>query len=380
MCLIVLRKPNQELDFEKFKTACLNNPDGYGLSFPAGDGDKLSVLRSATSADPDALYRLIQEELSNESIMLHLRYTTAGETSMRNAHPFPVLNFKEHGEDVRMAHNGTIYKWKTNSLRRTWESDTRAFVRGFVNPLFARMNKGFYSEEVFEDPFVHQLLEDQIPPASVLTFINGVGDFKVVNAKGNGGGWEEGDGVYYSNKYSFNARHRVPVTPYNYNTGYRPSTAVTTTSKPAVVPETDKTHSMADVWAGWGDDDPHVPPLQVGDRVYIPGGAGLQATVTKSAFGWVEVTSDCGEFIDEYLENSLTKVGKVVTLGDKKKPEVDKLLSSLDGLTAEKALALSDAEVDDLVDKYPEDFVTSLLDIIGGLLYDKKKPAKEVVH
>ena len=84
MCLIINRPANAELDFEKFETAMLNNPDGWGLSAANGDGT-LTTYRSPEKADPEKLYRFIQEEHKDVPALIHLRYTTVGETSLRNA-------------------------------------------------------------------------------------------------------------------------------------------------------------------------------------------------------------------------------------------------------------------------------------------------------
>ena len=61
MCLIIQRKPNFEIPYDKFETSILNNPDGYGLTYP--DGGKLHVVKSSAKPDVDKLYRFIQEDL-----------------------------------------------------------------------------------------------------------------------------------------------------------------------------------------------------------------------------------------------------------------------------------------------------------------------------
>lgn len=204
MCLIIQRPANAPLDFEKFKTAVQNNPHGYGLSVPDGEG-KLLTIRDHKTPDIDSLYKFVTEEFKEQKVMLHLRYTTVGKTILRNAHPFPVLEKSTDGVDLRMAHNGTLYSWKGN----TDESDTRRFVKGFVRPLFKRLIKGRTSTELLSDPFVHWLLDDKLTQLSVITFIDGLGNTLEVNAKGNGGFYDD-NGVYYSNTYSFNEDHRKP--------------------------------------------------------------------------------------------------------------------------------------------------------------------------
>lgn len=210
MCLIIQRPANKVLDFEKFKTAVENNPDGYGISVANGNGELLTA-RDYRKPNVDQLYRFVQEELKDKQILLHLRYTTVGKTNLRNAHPFPVLELGEDGADVRMAHNGTLTAYKGN----TDESDSRRFVRGFVRPLFKRLVKGHTVEEILKDPFTEFLLESQINSTSVLCFMDGDGNTLNVNAKGNGGFFE--DGVFYSNEYSFDPKHRLPI---SYYTGY----------------------------------------------------------------------------------------------------------------------------------------------------------------
>lgn len=215
MCLIIQRKPNFEIPFEKFKSAVINNPDGYGLSYP--DNGKLITLRTPEEPDPEKLYRMVNEELIEKELMLHLRFTTVGETILRNAHPFPILEKDTDGVDLRMAHNGTLGKYRPKG--QSTESDTRLFVKTFVRPLFKRLVKGMEPEELMTDGFVKALLEDQLTTSSVLTFLDGNGNSLICNETGNGGKQE--DQWYYSNTYSFNPSHRTPSTPNNYPYSYQ---------------------------------------------------------------------------------------------------------------------------------------------------------------
>lgn len=206
MCVIIERQPNFEIPYDDFESATHVNPDGYGIAIPDGNG-KLSVIRSHKKPDPQELYSLINNELIDTKLLIHLRYTTVGKTDMRNAHPFPVLEYKIHGVDIRMAHNGTIGAFKPSGTDTS--SDTRHFVKNYVRPLFQRLIKSMTSEEILSDPFVEWLLSDQIPKSSVLSFMDGYGNTMTIHEEGNGGKREEG--WYYSNKYSFNRKHREPA-------------------------------------------------------------------------------------------------------------------------------------------------------------------------
>ena len=210
MCLIIQRDANVELPFEKFKTAVENNPDGYGLAVPDGEG-RLLTIRDHNKPNVDDLYKLVNEEFKQEKLLLHLRYTTVGETILRNAHPFPILEYEQDGIDLRMAHNGTLSAYKGN----TNESDTRRFVRQFVRPLFKRLAKGCDVQELLKDDWVQWLIDNELTTSSVVSFIDGFGNALNVNALGNGGKQEEG--VYYSNTYSFDPKHRVPYSNYYSN-------------------------------------------------------------------------------------------------------------------------------------------------------------------
>lgn len=207
MCLILERQPNTPLDKEAFFTAIFNNPDGYGLVVPEGDGQCV-VIKELDFKDDD-LWALINEEFYEDTIMVHLRYTTAGETSYRNLHPFPILEYRTDGVDLWMAHNGTLSDWRPGAKdRNAWESDTRNFVRNFVRPLFKRLIKGMEIEDILTDPFVYSLLDGQLSVFSVLSFIDGFGNTLQVNPTGNGGGYEKG--LWFSNDYSFDPLHRTP--------------------------------------------------------------------------------------------------------------------------------------------------------------------------
>lgn len=214
MCIIYLREEGVDLPYEKFKTSLMNNPDGFGVSVPDKDGRLYTLRELSDDPDPEDLYKFLHEEFSGEKAMIHLRYTTAGETSLRNCHPFPVLEYKTDGVDLRMAHNGTISKFVKS---KSDLSDTRHFVKDYVRPLFKRLIRGHDIEDILSDPFVNKILDDMVPSTSVLTFIDGFGNHMIINEKGNGGGWKEG--WYHSNDYSFDVNHRTKST-YGYGSYY----------------------------------------------------------------------------------------------------------------------------------------------------------------
>lgn len=222
MCLIINRDPRVTFDEQSFMTAVENNPDGYGLVVANGDGT--CYVRKELKYNAKDLYKSFENDFPDNTVMLHLRYTTAGETNRRNLHPFPILEYETDGVDLWMTHNGTLtnYKPKRNSENK-WESDTRVFVREFVRPLFKLLIKGNDVKDLLSNPLVEKILDEQLSAMSVISFLDGFGNTLQVNALGNGGKYEvvskEDEpkrGLWYSNEYSFDPNHRLPS---SYSTG-----------------------------------------------------------------------------------------------------------------------------------------------------------------
>lgn len=338
MCIILYRPAGKVIPFEDFENCVINNPHGYGLTLPKGNGTSLLTLRSASSADPEALYRLVQEEYEDVPLMLHLRYNTAGATNLRNAHPFPVLEERTHGEDLRMAHNGTIHKWKNMKARPEWESDTRHFVRGFIRPLFDRMTKKDWAKDVLTDDWTMRLIGDQIPSSSVLTFLTADGDFYAVNELGNGGFWREG--VYYSNKYSLDDSHRKAnaYTSYGYKSKWN-----------------DWLYDLDD------KDEGDTVFFQTKDRVKNKV-SGLIGTVKAASKDWVDVVLDANGHVVSYQASALEHY--------EEEPTVESVEDMIDGLDADAVCDCSNNDLNLMLKTNPELLVAKLVDIIVDLSYN----------
>ncbi len=241
MCLIIYRPGGVVLDEKDFETAVMNNPDGWGMCTPDSDGT-LYTIRDVPEKDTDAeeLYRMLHEDFKDDPVMVHLRYTTAGDTILRNAHPFPILEKDRDGLDMRMCHNGTLWDFSPGAKDpNSWESDTRVFTRTVVRPLAQRFARSGMVDvnKLIDDPLFHWILDEALTTKSVLTFMDGNGEFRALNAKGNGGDWNE-EGCYFSNDYSFNPTHRS----YSYHSTGE-TTTTSTTSTQTTTTNTNKTHT-----------------------------------------------------------------------------------------------------------------------------------------
>lgn len=115
MCQIyVRRKDCLELPYDIVLNETYFNKDGAGLSFVDDSG----ILQVMHSFDYDIVEKMIREfEKENREFVVHFRYSTAGNNSKDNLHPFYIT------DDLVMFHNGTIMEFAGDKKK----SDTRLF-------------------------------------------------------------------------------------------------------------------------------------------------------------------------------------------------------------------------------------------------------------
>ncbi len=122
---------------EEFYNCVYNNWHGYGLITKVGKA--LDVKREVPEEnDPKMLWDLLKDNLEYERF-LHLRHATAGDLSLDNAHPFPVISSNKG--DVWFMHNGALPGMDPKQIatipkddpREKW-SDTRYWVETFLTP------------------------------------------------------------------------------------------------------------------------------------------------------------------------------------------------------------------------------------------------------
>ncbi len=203
MCVIILRNPGVSIPFEKVRSACIVNPDGWGLA--VADRGKLEITKGLSDkTDPEVIFKHL-EDAKNQSIMLHLRYVTAGARTLDNCHPWLFLEHKTHGIDAAFCHNGTLYTWKEHNSDRP---DSWWINEKLVKPLYERVH-AFAGENFLRDEFAQELLEQTAGSNSLFGLIDGNGLQLAVNhTKGT-----EFEGWWASNEYSFDAKHREPDPP-----------------------------------------------------------------------------------------------------------------------------------------------------------------------
>ena len=203
MCVIILRNPGIVVPFEKLESACVVNPDGWGISV-ADRGRLLTTKGVGAKTDPEEIARML-EDAKDQPLMLHLRFNTVGARNIDNCHPFTTMKRDDDGVDLAFSHNGTLYSWKEQNSEY---SDSYWLNEQFCKPLFKRILSYTGEENLLKDPFAISLLEDTAGSTSLFGFIDGNGVQLAINHS-NG---HEHEGWWSSNNYSFNQSHRKKVT------------------------------------------------------------------------------------------------------------------------------------------------------------------------
>lgn len=216
MCVIIDKPEGVIIEPSKIESACITNPHGYGLG--VYNKGKLTVKKDLEESgnDPDKVNQLLEKYKDNR-VLLHLRFNTVGKTNRVNCHPFSLLTKKKHGISSFLMHNGTIHDFKKDGDA----SDTNRFAREFVSPLFERSLSTIAPEQLLKDPLLMQILTRFIPSTSVITIFDSTGNVITFNGSK---GYEDKDGWWASNSYSFNRNHRTPI-----STTVHPSTHSRTT-------------------------------------------------------------------------------------------------------------------------------------------------------
>lgn len=226
MCVIIHRLPKVIIPEDKIVSACLTNPDGFGISILNDDRLETVKIHESKGNNPKDIMKALEDAKDNE-VYLHLRYTTAGKTNEDNCHPFQV--FKGDNYEIQFMHNGTLgafSKGKDHDYSDTWH-----FNEEILKPTI----RAFYEVEgagVLLSPVVKRILHE----------FKGGGVFVLYDNEGNrltveNSACKQFDGWWASNEYSFNRNHRTPVTyspqKSTYNIPFRGGGETTKTTSPS---------------------------------------------------------------------------------------------------------------------------------------------------
>lgn len=211
MCLIVYRAPGAaiEITLDDLRTARTVNPDGWGIMW-AKDG-LLHIKKGFDESWAD-IWPSVPLDCPSA---LHFRFSTGGQVSRKNAHPFLLCTGKRQTETFALGfmHNGVL-PYRVAESDATY-SDTFYFSSYLKETL--RLNPELIRDSLFQD-----MLGDYIGSGNKFLFMESTGEVHLIND--HSGSWINETGpmtvaelktdkrrdLWVSNTYSFKKDHRIP--------------------------------------------------------------------------------------------------------------------------------------------------------------------------
>lgn len=212
MCVILELEKGVEFPFEKLEVACEINPDGFGLLVQDRGKMECIKLYDPKGNNPDMVMKHL-EDAKDHHRLLHLRFSTAGQKTVENCHPFQVLNKTDHGVDLWFMHNGTLYDF---TKAQDAHSDSYHFNESVLKPLLASL-RYTHGPTYLEQEYLKYLLKE-VAGNSVFTLFDSHDNLlKIENNS-----CIKAEGMWASNSYSFqttHTRYKSTYTPYNQQGG-----------------------------------------------------------------------------------------------------------------------------------------------------------------
>lgn len=357
MCVIIHRQAGKDVPFEMLKNAVLRNRDGFGLITHLGSGE-LDVRHefNPKGNDPEFIQSLMLDA-KDYPVSLHLRFSTAGEKSKENCHPFKVGSKDIIGRDVYFFHNGTMSQFQT----RTGPSDSNLFAQAIVQHA-VKMAVDAYGEDWAKSPSLEQILSYYAGTYSVFTLVDSFEGHMVINRDLG----KTFDGWWASNNSYFHAPSTYTYAPATVGGGAKgtanpPKTsgvtngAKTTSSSVATTPtaSTTKPTDLTQCLLPWAEDD--------GDG---------ETQVTEAALLRREAKK-IRSFLELYTGKDGPSNGFIMfkSIGVEKFRE----LAGIDSLY--DLVSLDPDDIDDIVDQFPRMASMLISDLLQELYLSKGQTA-----
>jgi predicted glutamine amidotransferase len=214
MCLITINTPETTFTNDWLLDFYDHNQDGLGVMY--AEGGTLFIEKFVPKTEKSVL-NFYHTHVQGKQAVVHWRMRTHGATDMANAHPYEVLNMKEHGIDLWMMHNGVLSGVNADQKHM---SDTWHFIRDTMRPMLAAF------PDLLKNTAFIELVEERIGSSNKLVFLDNWGNTTVINEKA----FTEFSGAQLSNTYAWTSRSRHNLkatekvvyakTPSNYGYGY----------------------------------------------------------------------------------------------------------------------------------------------------------------
>lgn len=126
MCLLCFVPPKEWPKKKHLKTACRNNPDGFGFAIAVGS--EIIVRKSMDSNELIEEFYDLRSDNKDCPALFHARLATHGSKNLDNCHPFAVTG----DEQIIMAHNGILPVLMDKDKVR---SDTKIFAEDYMTKM-----------------------------------------------------------------------------------------------------------------------------------------------------------------------------------------------------------------------------------------------------
>jgi len=236
MCVIIDKPAGLILAKEDILAAANRNEDGLGVMYRDPSTGEFKVHRQLFDKWKEgATTWEWMEKLKDVHAVFHLRMSTHGGVTLPNAHPFQVLNKKDHGRDLWFMHNGVFHFTPNHATK----SDTRMFNEIWLQPVLSKA-----PDLIFELAF-HDMLEGLTGSNNKLLFMDDQGN--IIRT----GKWETRDGCAVSNNSYFGHytnTYRGANVSVGKQTGLPPSTVTSSTTKTTTPTLPATTASIKPAW------------------------------------------------------------------------------------------------------------------------------------
>lgn len=198
MCIIIAKEKNKEFNKEKLDYAYESNKDGCGVMW----FDSELGLQTYKTLDYEEFKTFLDTNdwFKDKEAVLHLRYTTVGETNIANCHPFTTGN-------GAVMHNGTIRGLKPKDKDK---SDSR-----MLSELIDSWEHTDGNDFIYGASF-RFLFEEMLGSINRVVYMENDGTISIFNEEA--GAWI--DDIWYSNDYYRKKRYTPTKHKQKYYSSY----------------------------------------------------------------------------------------------------------------------------------------------------------------
>lgn len=198
MCLLVTQNSHSPaLSDAWLKDFYASNPDGVGVMY-AENGSL--IVEKVLPKSENCFISFYRNHIEGKDCAFHLRMRTHGDINTENCHPYQVLNFKEHGMDLWLMHNGILH---TGNASDTTKSDTWHYIRDYLRPMLES------NPEYAFHPTFSEIVGNHIGKSNKFVLMDNQGRTITINEQ-SGLYWS---GLWLSNDYAWSASDSASKSP-----------------------------------------------------------------------------------------------------------------------------------------------------------------------